>query len=239
MRDKIGHYLSELDRLHFDIQTLQNRGVNLFSLDQNFNRFYNSLKRDLLNWYRNPEEVKEEAIKDIQIVKEEKEKPMTPPDFSSSVNRPSRFISYLREFVEPLTTPIDMDWRIPITHSALETGWGAHVLSWEGKYSFNFFNIKGEASNGYVILPNALEFDSDGNRYYHQNAKFRAYHSPTESVVDYLSLIERLYPNAWNNRANYRGFFNGLVNGPRRYATDPSFVERLLAVYRTRLLGVV
>jgi hypothetical protein len=46
-------------------------------------------------------------------------------------------------------------------------------------------------------------------------------------------LIQRLYPNAYNNRSNAPSYFQGLVNGKFVYATDPNYVAALLARYKT------
>jgi hypothetical protein len=47
----------------------------------------------------------------------------------------------------------------------------------------------------------------------------------------YCSFIERMYPNAYNNRHNPIEYFNGLVNGNLQYATDPRYVDKLIATY--------
>jgi len=49
----------------------------------------------------------------------------------------------------------------------------------------------------------------------------------------YMDLIERLYPNAYDNRNNPPEFFKGLVNGTRKWATDPNYADKLIALYES------
>ena len=47
----------------------------------------------------------------------------------------------------------------------------------------------------------------------------------------YMDLIERLYPEAHENRGDPPAFFKGLVSGPRKWATDPAYVKKLMDMY--------
>ena len=51
----------------------------------------------------------------------------------------------------------------------------------------------------------------------------------------YISFIERMYPNAYDNRDNPVEYFHGLVNGQFQYATDPRYVEKLISTHQILL----
>lgn len=67
-------------------------------------------------------------------------------------------------------------------------------------------------------------------------ALFADWETPEEALGWYAGLVERLYPEAWNNRSKPILFFYGLVSGRFQWATDPSYATKLEAVYR-RLLN--
>ena len=109
---------------------------------------------------------------------------------------------------------------------------------WSPKYAeYNiYFNIKGKGTAG------SLEFKTheyeDGVKI-STRAGFRKYNTMEESVDDYLSLIKRLYPNAYNalfdSKSTIADFAAGMTNGVggRKYATDPNYAKNIENAYKT------
>lgn len=64
--------------------------------------------------------------------------------------------------------------------------------------------------------------------------KFRAYDSFTDSVKDYISLMEKNFPATWNAKT-LKEATDGLGHGKYgRYATDPSYEKKIYATIKTR-----
>lgn len=64
---------------------------------------------------------------------------------------------------------------------------------------------------------------------------FRTYDSPTHFVNDYVSLLKKQYPVAYNElfsgNFNIDRFTNGLVDGKFKYAQDPNYKQKVKSVY--------
>ena len=108
-----------------------------------------------------------------------------------------------------------------IAQAALESGWGKSRLSAEDG---NLFGMKAGASRnnaGTVIRP-TKEFGSTGQ--YVEDAKFPRYSSPEQQIDDYVSYVQRKYPNAVNTGDTSK-FATALKNGG--YATDPKYAEKV------------
>lgn len=48
----------------------------------------------------------------------------------------------------------------------------------------------------------------------------------------YMGLIKRIYPISYAHRGEPDQYFKGLVSGKRKYATDPAYPDKLIAVYK-------
>lgn len=56
-----------------------------------------------------------------------------------------------------------------------------------------------------------------------------------ESLQWYCDFIKRLYINSYNNRTEPLKYFEGLVNGKYKYATDPRYTNKLTEMYLSLL----
>lgn len=92
----------------------------------------------------------------------------------------------------------------------------------QGEDTNNLFNIKDFSGGGIKALDKA-----EGSRH-----AYRVYGSRQESINDFISLLERGYPKAYNalQSGDARGFAEGLKEGG--YATDPKYVEKLMSVIK-------
>jgi len=57
--------------------------------------------------------------------------------------------------------------------------------------------------------------------------RFADWVTPEEAVLFYVGLISRLYPAAYEHRDDPDQFFEGLVSGQFKWATDPDYVNKL------------
>ena len=54
-----------------------------------------------------------------------------------------------------------------------------------------------------------------------------------DSIEYYEKFIKRVYPQAFELRGNYKGYYAALVSGKLKYATDPKYPEKLIRLYET------
>jgi flagellar protein FlgJ len=112
-----------------------------------------------------------------------------------------------------------------IAQSALETGWGRHMIRGEdGRNSFNLFGIKADSRwRGETVATETLEFRDGVMR--KERAIFRAYPSPAESFADFADFIRSnpRYSEALNSDS--RGFGQALSRAG--YATDPDYASKI------------
>lgn len=116
-----------------------------------------------------------------------------------------------------------VDPRIIIAQAAQETGWGAHAPG------NNFFGIKSHGRQGGNTLSTTEYVNGQPVR---ENASFRAYDSPADSVLGYANFI--------NSNPRYKPFKNaqGLdaqlqALGQSGYATDPNYASSVGAIARS------
>lgn len=112
----------------------------------------------------------------------------------------------------------EIPYDILITIAALETGWGKRVID------KNLFNIKGKGAQVQTT-------EYTGNKPYKIVDNFRVYDTFSDSVADFIDLVKRKYPRAYENRHNPSKFFEELQHGG--YATDPNYSQKLLKVFAT------
>lgn len=144
---------------------------------------------------------------------------------------PSNFVEALRPLAQRVARTLGVDSDILISQAALETGWGQKVAQCaDGRSSFNFFNIKADASwQGDVVKVPTIEY-RDGVAV-REWASFRAYNSPEESFADYARFIadNPRYKDALECADDPRAYVQALAQAG--YATDPRYAQKVLAVY--------
>jgi flagellar protein FlgJ len=120
-----------------------------------------------------------------------------------------------------------------IAQAALETGWGRNMpADSAGRSSANLFGIKaGDSWHGASVAATTTEFDQ-GTPVSTQ-AAFRSYGGASQSVEDYVSLLRNSprYAGALGAGSNVQAFGSGLQRGG--YATDPDYVNKLVATVAT------
>ena len=124
-----------------------------------------------------------------------------------------------------------------VAQSALETGWGRHVMQRpDGSPAWALFGIKaGSDWDGDTVTVTTLEIiDGEAVR---ERARFRAYSSPAEAVNDYVRFLSSRprYTEALQAGSDAAAFARGLQRAG--YATDPEYaskIERLVVTVRQR-----
>lgn len=122
---------------------------------------------------------------------------------------------------------LGVDPRSLIAQAALETNWGRSMpQDAAGASSNNLFGIK--ASRGWAgssVTAPTEEYQSGVPT--ETQAQFRAYANPTQSLQDYVALLQNnpRYASALNTGANVQAFAAGLQRGG--YATDPDYARKI------------
>jgi len=115
---------------------------------------------------------------------------------------------------------------IVFTHAYHESGGFNRVI---GKH--NYWGIKKPKNwKGDFVIVITHEYINEDEKIKIED-KFIDFKTIEEAMDWYCNFIKRLYPNAYNNRDNPEGYFNGLVNGKLKYATDPKYAEKLIKLY--------
>lgn len=126
--------------------------------------------------------------------------------------------------------------RAVMAQATLETGWGSSIPQGpNGECSNNLFGIKaGLTWLGPTIITMTSEYY--GGRWVRVPARWRAYPSWNECLVDYAQIIRSLYRSAIPHAdvpagdGNASAWIRGLISGPYQWATDPNYVNVVSAV---------
>jgi flagellar protein FlgJ len=120
-----------------------------------------------------------------------------------------------------------------IAQAALETGWGRNMpADSSGRSSSNLFGVKATDSwRGASVQASTTEFDQGTPS--STQAAFRSYDNAAQSVGDYVSLLRgsARFAGALGTGSDAQAFGSGLQRGG--YATDPDYVNKLVATVAT------
>jgi flagellar protein FlgJ len=140
------------------------------------------------------------------------------------------FVSELWQHAKQAAEKIGLSPAVMLAQSALETGWGKHIITKsDGQSSNNFFNIKADKSwLGDKAAKASLEFE-DGVAVKKQS-NFRAYNNIAESFDDFVNFLQQnpRYKSALKTTANPTEYLNELQKAG--YATDPNYAQKIINV---------
>jgi len=143
---------------------------------------------------------------------------------------PEAFIRELWPHAEAAGAALGMAPEVLLAQSALETGWGRHVIQRrDGDSSHNLFGIKADARwDGPRVHVQTLEYVNGVPE--RQRAAFRSYDSPAESFADYVDFLQRnpRYREALGRVPDAEGYLRGLQEAG--YATDPDYADKILDI---------
>lgn len=152
------------------------------------------------------------------------------------VQSPADFVKSLLPAARQTAKALGLDPLALVAQAALETGWGQRMIKTaKGTNSFNLFGIK--ANNGWqgdTAVVDTLEYR--GGIAKKEQAKFRAYQSPQQSLQDYVAFIQQnpRYQDAVKASGDTKAYFEQLQAAG--YATDPAYAQKIMAVYQSPVL---
>jgi len=137
------------------------------------------------------------------------------------------FLRAIEPLAEKAAQRLDVPARAIVAQSALETGWGQHVMhDDQGRPAWNLFGIKAGSDwpGRTVTVPTMEVRDGVAVR---ETARFRAYDSPAEAVADYEHLLSgrERYAGALGSGHDVTAFATALERAG--YATDPDYAGKI------------
>ena len=159
---------------------------------------------------------------------------MTPVDhrFAS----PDAFVQQLLPIAESVAPELGVDPRVMVAQSALETGWGKHMITdANGAPSYNLFGIKA-GSQWQGRTTDILTTEYREGSAVKERAAFRAYDSYEDSFADYLDFLSSKprYAQALAAAGDHVGFSNALQKAG--YATDPDYASKIQRIVQSDYL---
>ena len=143
---------------------------------------------------------------------------------------PEDFVRHLFPIAERAAERLGVDPRLMLAQSALETGWGRHMIPREdGSNSFNLFGIKADRRwDGESAEVATLEYRNGTPR--QERWAFRAYESFEQSMQDYVDFLTAnpRYRQALQKTDNPQAFARGLQQAG--YATDPQYANKIVNI---------
>ncbi len=143
---------------------------------------------------------------------------------------PAEFVRRLYPYAQQAAERLGVDPRLMLAQSALETGWGRHMIPREdGSNSFNLFGIKADRRwEGESAEVQTLEYRNGQPQ--SERWPFRAYESFEQSMQDYVDFLQSnpRYRHALEQAENPRAFARGLQQAG--YATDPRYANKILNI---------
>jgi flagellar protein FlgJ len=140
------------------------------------------------------------------------------------------FVAAIWPHAEQAAQRLGVDPRAIVAQAALETGWGRHVTRHpDGRSSHNLFGIKADGRwSGPQVGARTLEFRDGALQ--REQASFRAYASPAESVADYAEFIAA---NPRYRDALATGDAARYLQELQRagYATDPDYASKIMSIF--------
>lgn len=136
-----------------------------------------------------------------------------------------KMLSFIKDGF-PVLKKYGFDPYIVLAQACLESDYFTRVIG-----MYNLFGIKKPFSwKGKVVNVTTHEYVKGKN--IKVVAAFIDFDTIDELIDWYVSLIKRLYPQAYANRTDAVKYFSGLVDYKYKYATDPKYKQKLLSVYK-------
>ena len=166
-----------------------------------------------------------------------------PPGFARETikgfDSPEDYVEKLMPLAEKYSKELGVEPRVLLAQSALETGWGKHVIRYSnGVNTHNLFNIKadGRWDGPRAVVP-TLEYDR--GRPVSEYAAFRSYPNFEASFADYVDFLKSSprYQQALGNVGDSPAFVKALHAAG--YATDPKYSQKINKIMSNEVMGGV
>ncbi len=146
------------------------------------------------------------------------------------------FVETLAPFANKIAAKLGIDPRVLLAQSALETGWGQHVMhDGNNQPSNNLFGIKTSAQwEGKSVQIDTLEVEN--NEFVKKKDEFRMYSSFEQSFSDYIELVKEnpRYEKALEVVHDAKAYLQHLQKAG--YATDPNYANKILKIFNTSII---
>lgn len=143
------------------------------------------------------------------------------------------FVADLWPYAQQAAQQLGVDVRVILAQAALESGWGQRVMARaDGRSSHNLFGIKADSRwQGEQAQARTLEYRE--GRLQREQAQFRAYAHPGQSVADYADFIASnpRYTAALGVRDAGRYAAELQQAG---YATDPHYAKKIMSIFNSK-----
>lgn len=149
---------------------------------------------------------------------------------------PEEFVEALYPIARKVEAETGMDARFLLAQSALETGWGKHMITGsQSEPSFNLFGIKADTRwMGDKVNITTTEFRD--NTPVKEKAAFRAYAGYEHSFRDYVDFLKNnpRYKDATQYFSKPEDLARELQDAG--YATDPAYSAKIQRIFNSDLL---
>lgn len=156
---------------------------------------------------------------------------------TSDIKSPEQFIDSLWPQAKAAAEELGVNPKVLLAQSALETGWGKHVMSdRNGQSSHNLFGIKASRGwQGKTVSVQTVEYEN--GIAVKKQASFRAYDNYQESFNDYVQFLKQnpRYQQALSNVDSNERFVKGLQKAG--YATDPAYAKKIISILNNEHLS--
>ncbi len=175
----------------------------------------------------------------------------TTETISADFNSPEHFVEKLWPLAEEAAKELGISAEIILSQSALETGWGKHIIMNGKNSSYNLFNIKVNNNwSGDQVEKESLEFINNKKgkeeQIVQQKSHFRVYDSFAQSFDDYVDFIQ--------NSPRYQSYLDKTIDKSNKseqslhdeayikgihkagYATDPGYSNKILRVLKSETM---
>jgi len=143
---------------------------------------------------------------------------------------PEEFVDSLWQFAKKAAGQIGVNPAVILAQSALETGWGQHIIKDKnGESSFNLFNVKAHRDwDGEKAAQSTLEFEKGVA--VRKTEPFRVYNNFSEAFDDFVKFLKSnsRYEEALDNAAEPEQFLQQLQKAG--YATDPNYADKIIGI---------
>ncbi len=150
---------------------------------------------------------------------------------------PQDFVDKLMPLAEKYAAELGVEPKVLLAQSALETGWGKHVIRYTNDVpTHNLFNIKADSRwDGAKAVVSTLEYEQGKPE--RQHAAFRSYPTFEASFKDYVDFIKsgQRYQTALESAADSEAYVNALHQAG--YATDPQYANKINKIMSGEVFG--
>lgn len=214
-------------------------GADLFTINQATN--FNQPAQNSASFANEFNQIVDDTFKQAGLTVNAVKTAKAPEPASTSVSErpiidfdsPKAFVSQIWDHAKKAAREIGLNPAVMVAQSALETGWGKHIIDDNnGGSSFNLFNVKAHRDwDGEKSAQTTLEFENGVA--VKKREPFRVYNDFSESFSDFIGFLKGngRYEEALNQTDDAEQFLQSLQDAG--YATDPRYADKILGILKS------